>query len=156
MDQDWEHDVIFPHQIPFCGELDSVFLWKTGQIYTKAFWAAVLVYPIDQESRERVSTEREREIRIRHAEMKEERQLIFHFPISLCSWGSAARWPLGSLRPQYNLIVYSNFALKFGWSSVACNQTEINNKGKLRVTDFLSCGLCLRGILGRRFLTRDQ
>ena len=54
MDQDWMHDTLFPYKILFFGELDSVFLWKIDEIYTKAFSAAILLYLIDQKSRERV------------------------------------------------------------------------------------------------------
>lgn len=47
------YDAIFPHKFPFFGEAGSVFLWKTGQNYTKAFSVAVLLYLIDQKSRDR-------------------------------------------------------------------------------------------------------
>ena len=51
--------------------------------------------------------------------------------------------------PQCILIIHSCFALKLCWSSVTCNQRVINNKGKQRVTHFLSYQLCLGEILGR-------
>ena len=75
MAQDWVHDAIFPYKLPFFGETDSVFRGKTGQNYTKAFSVAVLLYFIDQKSRERISTEREIEIWIKHTEKsRDERQ----------------------------------------------------------------------------------
>lgn len=41
--------------VPFSGELDC-FFWKTGHIYTKAFLVAILFFPIDQNSKEKLST----------------------------------------------------------------------------------------------------
>lgn len=74
MDQDWVHDTLFPYKIPFFGELDSVVLWKIDEIYTKAFSAAILLYLIDQKSRERFSRKNYESDMQRGAEMKDRRQ----------------------------------------------------------------------------------
>lgn len=85
-DQDWVYDAIFPYKFPFFGEADSVFLLKTGQNYTKAFSVAVLLYLIDQKSREREKCESDIQ---RRAEMKDRRKSAsVPFPGSTVFWKS--------------------------------------------------------------------
>lgn len=68
MDKDWVHDAIFPIRFLYLENFEfSLSLEHRSYLY-KGISAALLFYPIDQESRKRVSTEREKEIHIRHTE----------------------------------------------------------------------------------------
>lgn len=90
MNQNWAHDPIIPYKIPFSGELGSVFFWKTGHIYTKAFSATMIFCPIRKANKGFLQREREKEHEsdmLRRAGVKEERSLEFHFLIPLRSWG---------------------------------------------------------------------